>query len=749
MVSFDVFDTLITRATATPDGVFALMQQELLINEQYQEIARDLRENFASIRIHAERMARACIQKAGIEDVTFEEIYEYFSLRGNITKDQRELLMQLEIDTEYKVSRGIPENIERIKKLSDQGERVVLISDMYLPKEVIQIFLVKADKIFETIPLYVSNEYRKIKFTTNLFQVVKSKEKISYAEWKHIGDNIRGDYQAPEKLGIMTERYDYPQLLEMEKKLLDCDRYDCRVQLTIGASRNARIGNTGDINYAIGTAVGAPLLVQYVEWIIDQALKRKLTRLYFIARDGFILKEIADIVLERTNCNIETQYIYGSRKAWRMPSICENNRDIEELLNWSHINSLMTFQKIADVFQIEERELKQFIPEEYRNIEKISSITRRKIISHLNGDDFVNFLIQKHKSKRTLTVEYLKRNINTDDDNFAFVELAGSGYTQICLAHIMQEFYQGSIKSFYFKMDKLQEKKECEFFVFFPSKFQQHIMIEVLCHAPHGQTKGYLEKNGDIIPDIERYEEPELQAHGIENYVEGVKRFTAEKYRDDRLLFLMKLSYIEKIYQYLTETPDREILDFIGDMPNSVTGRENKVITYAPRLSKKDILNLFLYRTYEPIEEFYKGTSLAYSLMRCTDKEKKLIDCCERHHGKWTGSIYRLKKGIHSDNSGVIPWELLGKRVAIYAAGNFGQICYEEIKKSRRHSVVLWVDQQWEAKRECGLKVDPVDRVLETEFDHILVAIENEKISKEIMNKLIGMGISENKIVTI
>ena len=112
MFSFDVFDTLITRATATPEGVFALMQQELLVNEQYKEIARDLCENFASIRIHAERMARACIQKAGIEDVTFEEIYEYLSLRGNITKDQQELMMRLEINTEYKVSRGISENID-------------------------------------------------------------------------------------------------------------------------------------------------------------------------------------------------------------------------------------------------------------------------------------------------------------------------------------------------------------------------------------------------------------------------------------------------------------------------------------------------------------------------------------------------------------------------------------------------------------------------------------------------------------
>lgn len=753
MISFDVFDTLITRTTATPYGVFVLMQRELENSREYLEIPRDLCGNFAVIRENAEKMARSCLQKGGIEDVTLEEIYQYLCLRGNITERQQRLMMKLEMDTEYAVSRGIFENIQKVKELLNEGERVILISDMYLSKEFIKSLLVKADAVFEKVPLYVSNEYKKIKSTTNLFQCVKSKEKVSYAEWKHIGDNEKGDYVAPKKLGIDARRYSYPQFLSIERKLLDEDKYDWRTQLTIGISKNVRIGNTDDVAYAIGSAFGAPILTQYVEWILMQSIEKKIKRLYFIARDGFILKEIADIIIARTGWNLETNYIYGSRKAWRMASVCEKNCDIEELLNWSHLNSLTTYKKIADVFQIEEKELKRFIPNEYANVKRISSVLRKKIIKFLQEEAFREFLIEKHKDKRKKTVDYLKRNINTTDDNFAFVELAGSGYTQICLSSIMQDFYQGEIKTYFYKMDKMQKNINCLFYVFFPSRLIQHVMIEVLCHAPHGQTRGYIEEKNKIKPDIERYEEAALKAHGIENYIKGVREFTIEKYKDDNFNFDIKFNYIEKLYQYLTKTPDPYILNFIGDMPNSVTGRENAVISYAPRLSQKDIFKLFFYRTYEPIEEFYQGTSLEFSLMRCTDRQRKLMEWCKKYHGKLPGNLYRIiktfKEGGYLEGKELIPWEGLGRRVVIYAAGHFGQICYEGIKKSGKHTVVLWVDRNWKDKRENGLNVEAVEKLLEVSYDSILVALEDTKTAEGIKGELVSMGIEAERIVTL
>lgn len=46
--SFDIFDTLITRATATPEGVFALMQQRLMSDAGSDPIDSHIRENFFS-----------------------------------------------------------------------------------------------------------------------------------------------------------------------------------------------------------------------------------------------------------------------------------------------------------------------------------------------------------------------------------------------------------------------------------------------------------------------------------------------------------------------------------------------------------------------------------------------------------------------------------------------------------------------------------------------------------------------------
>ena len=42
----------------------------------------------------------------------------------------------------------------------------------------------------------------------------------------------------------------------------------------------------------------APILTYYVWWILQEAEKRQIKRLYFLARDGLILKEIAEELCE-------------------------------------------------------------------------------------------------------------------------------------------------------------------------------------------------------------------------------------------------------------------------------------------------------------------------------------------------------------------------------------------------------------------------------------------------------------------
>ena len=75
LYSFDVFDTLITRKTAIPTGIFALMQKELETNEKYETIPLYLRNNFYNIRINSEIYLRnSSIYDTNSLSVTINEI---------------------------------------------------------------------------------------------------------------------------------------------------------------------------------------------------------------------------------------------------------------------------------------------------------------------------------------------------------------------------------------------------------------------------------------------------------------------------------------------------------------------------------------------------------------------------------------------------------------------------------------------------------------------------------------------------
>lgn len=158
MYSFDVFDTLITRITATPKGIFALIQHCLQETQKENAIffSAYIKSNFFSLRIGAEQVARNTYCRNGIEDVTLEQIYDVLVKEHLITEKQAEYLCKVERRVELASVYGISENIEKVKKLLEQGEQVILISDMYLDSETIHAMLEKVDPIFALIPLYVS-----------------------------------------------------------------------------------------------------------------------------------------------------------------------------------------------------------------------------------------------------------------------------------------------------------------------------------------------------------------------------------------------------------------------------------------------------------------------------------------------------------------------------------------------------------------------------------------------------------------
>lgn len=62
-----------------------------------------------------------------------------------------------------------------------------------------------------------------------------------------------------------------------------------------------------------------PGLSYYVEWVLKQAQADGVRRLYFLARDGYLMYRMASELCMSRKISVECRYLYGSRYAWRIP----------------------------------------------------------------------------------------------------------------------------------------------------------------------------------------------------------------------------------------------------------------------------------------------------------------------------------------------------------------------------------------------------------------------------------------------
>lgn len=640
--SFDVFDTLITRTTATPFGIFAMMQQKLQDEEKWGDILAYTRNNFYELRINAERLARAMNNGTDFEkrirsncvfeDVTLDDIYHVFTFSNLLTEDQAEVVKNLEIETEMEAVVGIPRNIDLVKQLISEGKRVIAISDMYHSSKTIKRMLLAADPIFENIDIYVSSEYSVRKGTGNLYKKVREIERIGFERWQHIGDNKRGDYELAKNLGITAELYPISWRTRFEEFILNEELNDSFVQQQVAFAKNTRIKYNLRKVQAIGADLATFLLIPYVEFIIDNCMKRNIKRLYFISRDGYVLKEIADIIIKEKNLNIVTKYIFSSRRAWRVFPQTIEDIDLITLISYSNFNFIKTYDDLADAFMITKEELCSYIDKK-EDTDFINPIELYNLVKDLNQNyEFKNFIIKNNNKKRELLEGYIKQEVDMTDENYAFVELDGSGYTNYIMSKVMyaKQYIHAPIKTFYYwATDVNLASKEVEFISFFPSKIAVGNILECLCRAPHSQVIEY-EKTDNIYKPVfeDSNEEELLLAAGYQDYLYGVV-CAAKTYQFGLVTNTLKV--VEKAFEYITKRPDEEVLTFLGDIPFSITGRDGRISTFAPALTRTDIFNVYFLRhiANEPIEKYFEVSYFDYCLLRLSNEDKKLVKCYE------------------------------------------------------------------------------------------------------------------------
>ncbi len=750
MHSFDIFDTLITRSTAVPRGIFMLMEKRMCKINRFDSF---LCANFYELRSGAERLARRYARSAGREEVTLDDIYKILSMTTGVSEEQLEELKKLEVDLECDNVLGIRKNIALLKKLKKEGERVVLISDMYLDEESIRCILCRVDSVFADIPVYVSSAYGKTKGNGSLFLVVQKQEQINFSDWIHYGDNESADIRAAMKLGIKAIH-----LVSEELKEYEHPEKSIYHQLSVGSSRYVRTLGRGDCVSEVGSSLAGPILYPYVKWILRESLRNGINRLYFVARDGWILQHIADKIIEKESYQIHTAYIYGSRVTWRLPCYDGSKEDLRELLYYSNVEEVSSWEGLAKLFQLSLEELLPFLPEKsdiYKGEKQISKSEADTVCKWLQENEaFRRYLVKSQGKNRELVIHYLQQELDVSDDRFAFVELSGSGFTQQCLAKILGNFYTGEVKNFFYCLSDAHGNDCCRFFQFYPNDLKRYFMLELMCRAPHGQVTGYKEEAGIISPVLESREGEWIKEYGIETYRVAVLAYV--QYMEDAcvrngLAETQKLDIVKEYMELIAEHPPKRIAEYFGHMPFSCSGKKNAMVEFAPPISKKQLRKMYFWDNGKNIRHFYQGDHAEYALT-VSNEARVYKEKCERYRkswiGKWIINCIRFFPTCHSlEFDYYCPREFLQGNVVIYGAGKVGQDFVKQAQQKRAGCIrLLWVDSNYIQLQAAGLDVKSPEEIKGHSFDRIIIAVHHAAARQEIWERLRNMGIEAEKI---
>lgn len=524
LYSFDVFDTLIRRRSVEPRSIFYAVRHHLERNAP--DFPSFLVRHFVQIREDAEHNVRQSRAKhpelaaTGDLEITLDEIHDRIAAVHQLTTEQRDRIRAWEVSEEIASIVPIPDRIAEVHQLLDAGEEVLLLSDMYLPIDVVRAMLEKGDARIAQLPLYLSNERRAQKSTTRLFLSVYDDRDWIYGSWQHCGDNRKADVRKPRTLGIETRRVPTPRFSPFEERVVEhIDTFDAF--LVAGALfRERRIQRPSwTPQQAFAYRNVSLYLTPYLEWVIDHALSEGYQTLYFISRDGHTMRPLADAIIARRGLDLKTRYIYGSRRAWRLASQADGIDD-ESFSKFGAFAGLTSLDEVAETAALTLDELKTLVPgiDELGRHGRLDPTANAAVRERLEASVAIREHLQRRADEdQVLAVDYLRQEIDFDESH-AFVEYWGRGYTQDCLTRLAAMAAGRPIDvPFYYARSIYLSDGHAVRHNFTTTPASMLFIEAIFANLPYGTVQGYRREGDRVVPIVaERSHDEELARALIE-----------------------------------------------------------------------------------------------------------------------------------------------------------------------------------------------------------------------------------------
>lgn len=434
MLVVDVFDTILSRPLLNPESIKRIVASR---------VNSTTGGKYLKWRSIAENNAR----KTEGRDVGLDQIYAKLRKLAELSEDEINNLRQIEEYTEIHAVRPRQEVLDFMRFAKKRGKRIVIASDTYLSKDCIEKMLIAA-AIPDWDNLYISSDVGLRKDTGELYTFILNQENLKPEQVVVMGDNERSDLQIPVDRGFSSihifRHTELARAMPRMGRLVDktLNAKDLNSEITLGLAMQSNYENVicdhlSEDNLAssdpetIGFSVLAPLLTAFADWLIAQAKMDGVERLYFLSREGEILKKVYDEWATGIGEAPESRYLEVSRRAVLVPTITGLD-DIYEIAKETFFsNTVESFLLERYGLELNQNDMEEIYRRRLWQRDRPVRIKNGNIHAVIKLLDYLApRIISIAESEQDALKDYLQLSGLSDTKNMAVVDVGYSGTIQ-------------------------------------------------------------------------------------------------------------------------------------------------------------------------------------------------------------------------------------------------------------------------------------------------------------------------------
>jgi predicted HAD superfamily hydrolase len=272
--------------------------------------------------------------------------------------------------------------VDWMKELSRQGKRVLIVSDIYLPADLLKRIADHADLLEQVTDVISSADSFLAKASGNAFPLLQEKFGLEKKGWLHVGDNPISDGLRPSEFGLQAL-----VLLDSSEKRR---KSIIKRQVNYGEGRpfwrgralqqlmlplEAENSDHAPL-YIEGYNFLSPLVAGFVQQLAERSRELGISKIFFLSREGWTFKkvweQITPVLFPAGNLP-EIEYLYVSRMALAGAScacqgLTQANADIAFLPAGNR-----DFRDVCRIFGLDAEELAPFLRDYRLEIDTVLS----------------------------------------------------------------------------------------------------------------------------------------------------------------------------------------------------------------------------------------------------------------------------------------------------------------------------------------------------------------------------------------